>query len=90
MQSHAWDAGTNRTERSDAAFRVHSAIHQHRRLMVSRVADHVLRLRDPVLGIDQRVRMIGLWEFYGMVIYIIFERVQYKNMRNIRSCKRNI
>ena len=36
MQSHACDAGTNRTKRSNAAFRVHSAIHQHRRLMVSR------------------------------------------------------
>ena len=56
MQRHACDAGTNRTKRSNAAFRVHSAIHQHRRLVVSRVADHVLRLRDPVLGIDQRVR----------------------------------
>src|SRR5438094_699073 len=56
MQNDACNAGTNRAERSDAAFRVHSAIHQHRRLMDSRLADHVLRLRDPVLGIDQRVR----------------------------------
>src|SRR5438067_5741919 len=56
MQSHAYDAGTNRAEHSDAAFRVHSAIHQHRRLMDSRLADHVLRLRDPLLAIDQRVR----------------------------------
>src|SRR5881227_2751494 len=56
MQSRACDAGTNRTKRSDAARRLHSAIHQHRRLMVSRLADHVLWLRDPVLGIDQRVR----------------------------------
>src|SRR6476620_4950227 len=56
MQSHACDVGTNRAERSHAAFRVHSAIHQHRRLMVGRLADHVLRLRDPVLALDQRVR----------------------------------
>src|SRR6476469_2328162 len=49
MQSHACDAGTNRTKPSDAACRVHSAINQHRRLMVRRLA-------DPVLGIDQRVR----------------------------------
>src|SRR5205814_6853753 len=56
MQSHACNAGTNWAEHTDAAFRVHSAIHQHRRIMDSRLADHVLRLRDPVLGIDQRVR----------------------------------
>src|SRR5215472_5163780 len=56
MQNHACDAGTNRTKRSHAAFSVHSAIHQHRRLMDSRLTDHVLWLRGPFLAIDQSVR----------------------------------
>src|SRR4030095_7063905 len=56
MLKHAYNIGTNRAERRDAAFRVHSAIHKHGRLMDSRLADHVLRLRDPVLAFDQRVR----------------------------------
>jgi hypothetical protein len=56
MQSHACNAGANRAEGSHAAFHVHSPILQHRRLMDRRLADHVLRLRDPVLALDQRVR----------------------------------
>src|SRR4029453_12544161 len=55
MQSHACNAGTSRTKRSHTAFSVHSAIHQHGRLMDSRVADHVLGLRGVVLAVDQRV-----------------------------------
>src|SRR5262249_37005100 len=53
---HACNIGANRTARSHAAFGVHSAIHQHRRPMDSRLADHVLRSRRPLLGLDQRVR----------------------------------
>src|SRR5262249_2905418 len=55
MQSHACNAGTNRTKRSHTAFSVHPTIHQHGRLMDSRVADHVLGLRGVVLAVDQRV-----------------------------------
>src|SRR4051812_12218655 len=63
MQSHACNAGANRAEHSHAAFNVYSAILQHGRPMVRGVADHVLRLRDPVLDLDQRVwngRAVGI------------------------------
>src|SRR5215471_9418104 len=56
MVKHACNIGTNRAKRSYAAFSVHSTIHQHRRLVDSRLADHVLRLRGPVLAIDQCIR----------------------------------
>ena len=52
MQRHASDVGTNRAETAHAAFRVHSAIHQHNRAMDSGPANHVLGLRDLILGFD--------------------------------------
>ena len=56
MQQHAYHIGTERSEFSEPTFRVHSAIHQHRRPLDGRSADHVLRLRDLVLAVDQPVR----------------------------------
>jgi hypothetical protein len=54
MQKHASDLGTNQAESrsSGIAFHVHSAIHQHGRVMDRGLANHVLGLRDLVLGLD--------------------------------------
>src|SRR5881227_1734726 len=57
MQVHVFNAGANRVECNHAALHFHSAVHQHDCALDNRSADHVLRLRDPVLGADQPVRI---------------------------------
>ena len=56
MEKHACNVGTKRSGISHAAFRVHSAIHQHHRALDSRPPDHVLWFRDLVLGLDLQPR----------------------------------
>ena len=44
---------TGTTHSRDVPFRFHSAVHQHDRALGNRSADHVHRLRDLVLAVDQ-------------------------------------
>src|SRR5256886_13641170 len=63
----ACDVGANWAECTNPAFRVHSAIHQHRRPLDGRLLimfsgyEILFWLLISVFG------MIGLWEFYGML-----------------------